>query len=65
MRFGSVVALEDVNLTVGRNEIVGLIGDNGAGKSTLIKIMTGVLRPTSGRLFVRDGRRVASASSRT
>ena len=54
MAFGKVVALEGINLTVGRNEIVGLIGDNGAGKSTLIKIMTGVLRPTGGRLFIRD-----------
>ncbi len=54
MAFGKVVALRDVTLEVGRDEIVGLIGDNGAGKSTLIKIMTGVLRPTSGRLFVRD-----------
>ena len=54
MAFGKVVALRDVTLEVGRDEIVGLIGDNGAGKSTLIKIMTGVLRPTSGRLFIRD-----------
>jgi simple sugar transport system ATP-binding protein len=54
MAYGKVVALRDVTLEVGRDEIVGLIGDNGAGKSTLIKIMTGVLRPTSGRLFVRD-----------
>src|SRR5437868_7334237 len=54
MAYGNVVALKDVSLTVGHDEIVGLIGDNGAGKSTLIKIMTGVLRPTSGRLFVRD-----------
>lgn len=54
MAYGNVVALQDIDLTVGRNEIVGLIGDNGAGKSTLIKIMTGVLKPTSGRLFIRD-----------
>ncbi len=52
--FGAIHALRDVTLSVGRNEIVGLIGDNGAGKSTLIKVMTGVLPPTSGRLFVRD-----------
>lgn len=52
--FGAVQALTDVNLAVGRNEIVGLIGDNGAGKSTLIKVMTGVIPPTSGRIFVRD-----------
>jgi simple sugar transport system ATP-binding protein len=52
--FGNVHALRDINFNVGRNEIVGLIGDNGAGKSTLIKAMTGVLRPTSGTLYIRD-----------
>jgi len=52
--FGAVHALRDISLTIGRNEIVGLIGDNGAGKSTLIKVMTGVLAPTSGRIFIRD-----------
>jgi simple sugar transport system ATP-binding protein len=52
--FGAVQALRDINVTVGRNEIVGLVGDNGAGKSTLVKIMTGVMPPTAGRIFVRD-----------
>lgn len=52
--FGAVQALRNVNVAIGRNEIVGLIGDNGAGKSTLIKVMTGVLPPTSGRIFIRD-----------
>src|SRR3984957_8241579 len=52
--FGPVQALCDIDLAIGRNEIVGIIGDNGAGKSTLIKIMTGVLPPTSGRIFIRD-----------
>jgi len=52
--FGAVRALRDVSLAIGRNEIVGLIGDNGAGKSTLIKVMTGVMPPTSGRIFIRD-----------
>ena len=52
--FGAVQALRDINIAIGRNEIVGLIGDNGAGKSTLIKVMTGVLPPTSGRMFIRD-----------
>src|SRR3954468_21483712 len=54
MAFGNVVALREIDFAVGRNEIVGLIGDNGAGKSTLIKVMTGVLAPTSGRIFIRD-----------
>jgi simple sugar transport system ATP-binding protein len=52
--FGAVQSLRNINLQIGRNEIVGLIGDNGAGKSTLIKVMTGVYKPTSGRIFVRD-----------
>ena len=50
--FGLVCALKSINLEVGRNEIVGLIGDNGAGKSTMVKILTGVFPPTSGELYV-------------
>jgi simple sugar transport system ATP-binding protein len=52
--FGSVCALRDINLEVGRNEIVGLLGDNGAGKSTLVKILTGVFPPTRGELYIAD-----------
>lgn len=54
MTFGKVQALSQVDFEVGRNEIVGLLGDNGAGKSTLIKIVSGVLRPTRGKIWVRD-----------
>ena len=52
--FGAIQALRDIDLKIGRNEIVGLIGDNGAGKSTLIKVMTGVMPPTAGRIFIRN-----------
>ena len=50
--FGLVCALRKINLQVGTNEIVGLIGDNGAGKSTMVKILTGVFPPTSGELYI-------------
>jgi len=50
--FGVVRALRNINVDVGRDETVGLIGDNGAGKSTLVKILTGVFPPTSGKLFI-------------
>ncbi len=55
--FGLVHALSNINLEVGSNEIIGLIGDNGAGKSTMVKILTGVFPPTSGELYVA-GRKV-------
>ena len=51
--FGRVYALGGVSLHVDNGEVVGLIGDNGAGKSTLIKILAGVLKPTSGEIIVR------------
>ena len=52
MRFGRVQALRNINLEVGQNEVVGLIGDNGAGKSTVVKILTGVFGPTAGSISV-------------
>jgi simple sugar transport system ATP-binding protein len=50
--FGEVQALQDVNFTLGENEVVGLLGDNGAGKSTLIKIITGYYQPDEGKLLI-------------
>jgi simple sugar transport system ATP-binding protein len=55
--FGEVQALENINFQLGRNEIVGLLGDNGAGKSTLIKIITGYYQPTSGEIYF-NGKKV-------
>jgi len=55
--FGRVQALNDVTLSVRRNEIIGLLGDNGAGKSTLIKILSGALRADSGDIYI-DGSKV-------
>src|SRR5579884_863140 len=46
------VTLQDVNLCIARGEKVGLIGRNGAGKSTFLRLITGVIKPTSGELIV-------------
>jgi simple sugar transport system ATP-binding protein len=62
-RFGSVIALNDINLKLERGEVHCLLGDNGAGKSTLIKTLAGVHRPTSGDYLV-DGAPVHFASPR-
>ena len=46
--YGTQLVLDNVNIKIGKGEIVGLLGPNGAGKSTLMKILTGYLPPTSG-----------------
>jgi ABC-2 type transport system ATP-binding protein len=53
-RFGNVSAVDDVDLTVESGEIHALVGLNGAGKTTLMRLILGMLRPSSGRSFV-DG----------
>jgi simple sugar transport system ATP-binding protein len=56
-RFGAVTALVDLNLRLGRGEVLGLLGDNGAGKSTLLKILCGFQPPDRGRILL-DGQEV-------
>ena len=60
-RFGAVVALDDVDLSVHHGEVLALLGDNGAGKSTLIKCMSGVHRLDAGTIYM-DGQQVDISS---
>jgi branched-chain amino acid transport system ATP-binding protein len=60
--FVGLRALEEVNLTLQRGEILGLIGPNGSGKTTLINVVTGLLTATSGQMFV-DGREITNLKS--
>ncbi|ROO61094.1 amino acid/amide ABC transporter ATP-binding protein 1 (HAAT family) [Micromonospora sp. Llam0] len=56
LRFGGVVALDDVDFTLYKGEILGLIGPNGAGKTTCFNAMTGIYRPTEGEIRFRGER---------
>lgn len=65
-RYGRLVAVDAVDLTLRAGECVGLVGHNGAGKSTLIKLMLGLLRPTSGsvKMLGQDPGSAAAAATR-
>jgi len=57
MRFGGLVAVDDVSFSVGRSDITALIGPNGAGKTTVFNCLTGFYKPTEGRITLRNGDR--------
>jgi len=63
-RYGRRTALDGVDMTLQRGELVGLLGPNGAGKSTLVKIVCGLVRPSSGGASVFGERAGASAARR-
>ena len=62
-RFGSVHALDGVDLDVHAGEVVALVGDNGAGKSTLVKVMAGVHTADSGE-YLFEGKTPPTSASR-
>ena len=57
IKFGGLTAVNMVNMEIGDNNLVGLIGPNGAGKTTLFNMLTGVYKPTSGKIDF-DGERI-------
>ena len=60
-RYGKVVALDNADLELYKDEVLGVIGDNGAGKSTLIKALCCAVQPDSGEILL-DGKKVTFAS---
>jgi simple sugar transport system ATP-binding protein len=59
--FGTITALENVNLKVGQGECLGVVGDNGAGKSTFMKVLSGLYKPSTGSLFFDGNKEILSS----
>ena len=59
--FGTITALENVNLTVREGECLGVVGDNGAGKSTFMKVLSGLYKPSSGSLFFDGNKEILNS----
>lgn len=62
-RYGSTLAVDDVNLRISEGSVFGLVGSNGAGKTTLLGLLAGLKRPTAGSIRIdADHRRIAVVS---
>ena len=59
--FGTITALENVNLTVKQGECLGVVGDNGAGKSTFMKVLSGLYKPSTGSLFFDGNKEILNS----
>ncbi|HHY70572.1 MAG TPA: ABC transporter ATP-binding protein [Thermoanaerobacterales bacterium] len=59
--FGGIVAVKDVSFSMGSGELIGLIGPNGAGKTTIFNLITGVYKPTEGKMFF-EGRDITGVT---
>jgi len=59
--FGTITALENVNLTVREGECLGVVGDNGAGKTTLMKVLSGLYKPSNGSLFFEGNKQLLNS----
>src|SRR5258705_12378520 len=51
-RFGPILALNDINLTIGRGELFSLVGSSGCGKTTLLRSLAGFVKPDSGQIII-------------
>lgn len=60
IRFGGLTAVSELDLQIGRNELIGLIGPNGAGKTTVFNLITGVYQPTTGDIAF-DGQSIVGS----
>lgn len=54
MRFGGVVALKGVDISIGKHEVVGLVGPNGSGKTTFFNVVTGIYKPAAGKVLFEN-----------
>ncbi|MHA1450401.1 MAG: ABC transporter ATP-binding protein [Candidatus Hodarchaeales archaeon] len=53
-RFGSIIAIQDINLEINKGEYIAVLGPSGSGKTTIVKTLSGIFTPTSGRIFARN-----------
>jgi len=53
-RFPGVLACDSIDLSIGENEILAIVGENGAGKTTLMNILMGLYQPDEGEMFLKE-----------